>query len=276
MNLDLTLDPDERQQLSDIASIVVTALAFVFVILLVIEFAAPLTPAESRWVSLAGWIIWLIFAVDFVVRLANADAKRAYLRKNWLAAISVLLPAVRVFRVFQAIQALRALRLLRAVSGTNRGAKALKRVSVFAGAGYIAALTVMVIVISGAGMAWLERDQPHAAIRSFGDGLWWAATTVIQQGSQHQPSTLAGRVLAVMVMAYSLGVAGYVAAWLATLLLGRSQEQTKNDTTILREEIAALRHELERIQAIPPATTTGAARAAGPRMRDHGSASPSA
>lgn len=218
--MDLHLHRDERDAISDIADAALTVLAFVFIGLLVVEYAFPLTNAQSRWLALANWAIWAIFTVDFVVRLALADDKWRHLRRNWLTALAVVLPATRVFRVFRAVRVLRSLRLVRLVSGANRGARALGRVIGFAGAGYVALLTLLVIPLAAAGITWLERGQPDASISGFSDALWWAATTVIQQGSERNPTTPEGRVLALLLMTYSLAVTGYITAVLAALLLG--------------------------------------------------------
>ncbi|MFN8556475.1 MAG: ion transporter [Dehalococcoidia bacterium] len=212
---------DEREALSQLVDAALTGLSFLFLGVLVVEFATPLTPAQSRWVELAGWLIWAAFAIEFVVRLALAPSKTAYLRGNWIAAVAVVLPAFRVVRVFRAIRAMRSLRLARLVSGTNRGRRALARVAGAGGAGYVAALSLIIWLLAAAAMAWLERGQPAAAIGSFGDGLWWAATTITTLGSQDHPATPEGRVLGVLVMIYGLGIQGYVTATLAAFLLGR-------------------------------------------------------
>lgn len=223
--MDLQFDREERQALADLAELALTALAFVFVVLLIVEYAFALTPEESRWVDLAGWVIWCIFTVDFVVRFALAEEKGRYLRSNWLSALAVLLPAFRVFRIFRAVRLLRGARVVRLVAGTNRGARALARIAGFAGAGYVVLLTLLVLPLAAAGITWLERGQPSASITSFSGALWWAATTIIQQGSEQNPTTPEGRVLGVLLMVYALAVSGYITAALATFLLGRRQQQ---------------------------------------------------
>ena len=219
------LDAEEREQLAHLAEIGLTALSLVFLGLLVVEYAVPLTPARARWLELAGWFIWLVFAIDFVVRFALADAKMRYLRQNWLTVLALALPAFRVFRAARAVRAIRSLRLARLVTGTNRGARALRRVVGFAGAGYVVVLTLVVWVLGAAGIAYLERDQPGATITSFAEALWWSATTLIQQGSERQPATPEGRVLALLLMIFALAVSGYITAALAAFLLGRRQER---------------------------------------------------
>jgi voltage-gated potassium channel len=219
--MDLQFDRDEREALSDLIDAALTGLAFVFLAVLLVEYAFHLTPGQVRWLELAGWLIWAIFTVDFVVRLALAEDKGRFLRGNWLSGLAVLLPAFRVFRVLRALRVLRTVRLVRLVAGANRGARALGRIVGFAGAGYVVLLTALVIPLAAAGLAWLERGQGGAAIGSFGDALWWSATTVVQQGSERHPATAEGRALGVLLMTYALAVSGYITAALAALLLGR-------------------------------------------------------
>src|ERR1051325_8764811 len=69
-----------------------TALALVMLGLMVADFALPLSPAWARRVSQAETAIWAVFVVDFLLELALAPSKRAYLKRNWLTAIAVLLP----------------------------------------------------------------------------------------------------------------------------------------------------------------------------------------
>jgi len=218
------LDAEEREQIGHLAEIALTALSFVFLGLLVVEYALTLTPDQARWIELAGWIIWLIFAVDFIVRFALADTKTAYVRRNWLSVIALALPAFRIFRAAKAVRAVRSLRLARLVTGTNRGATALRRVVGFAGAGYAAVLTAVVWLLGSAGIVYLERGQPGATISTFPEALWWTATTLIQQGSEQNPKTAEGRVLAVLIMIFALAISGYLTAVLAAYLLGRRRD----------------------------------------------------
>ena len=235
----LDLDAEERAQLADIAEIALTALSLVFLVLLVVEYALQLTPTQARWLELAGWAIWLVFAVDFVVRFALAESKAGFLKHNWLTALALVLPAFRVFRLARAVRAVRSLRLARLVTGTNRGARALRRVVGFAGAGYVVVLTLVVWLLGAAGIVYLERGQDGATISSFPAALWWSATTLIQQGSAQQPVTAEGRVLATLVMIFALAVSGYITAVLAAYLLGRRQDAVNAAADAARAPVPA-------------------------------------
>ena len=86
------------------------------------------------------------------------------------------------------------------------------------------------LVVIGAGTAlWLvEGDRPDSTIRSWGDALWWALTTLTTTGyGDHVPVTTMGRLIAAGVMVAGVAVIGAVAAIVAlgvTLRVVREEE----------------------------------------------------
>lgn len=135
-------------------------LALVWLALLVVE----LTRGESPLFDVLGAIIWVVFILDFTVKLVLAPQKAAYLKNNWLTAISLLIPAlrivraIRVFRVLRLARAGRGLRLVRVVSSLNRGMRALGASLSRRGFGYLLALTVLVTFAGSAGMYAFEKE----------------------------------------------------------------------------------------------------------------------
>ena len=73
------------------------------------------------------------------------------------------------------------------------------------------------VVLIGGSIEWLlERDAPQGTLGSWGDGLWWALTTLTTTGyGDHVPVTLAGRVVAAVVMVTGVAIIGGVAAAIA-------------------------------------------------------------
>lgn len=241
------LDADQREELGDAFDVVFTALSFAFLALLVLELAATLPDAWVRRVQLVQWAIWFTFALEFVTRLALAPDRHRFLRHNWLAALSVALPALRIFRAARAIRAARSLRVVRLVTGTNRGMQALRSVAGFGGIGYVFGLTGIVLILAAAGLYSLESAHADSPIDSWGAALWWSATTLATLGSADYPVTTEGRILGLLVMMYGLAVSGYVTAVMAVGLLGlRERRDPQNE---LIAEIRALRQELDKRMA---------------------------
>ncbi len=198
--------------------------------------------------------IWATFILDFVLRLALAPKKAAYLRRNWLTALSLGLPALRIFRlgrVLRVLRATRGLRLIRAVSSVNRGVKALRASMGRRGVGYVMTLTLIVALTGAAAMLAFEPEgRGTGGFASYWDALWWTAMMLTTTGSEYWPVTAEGRLVCLLISIYSLGILGYITATLASFFVGRDAEDEGAEIVgahtieALRGEITALRADL--------------------------------
>lgn len=226
------------------------ALSLVWVGLLVIDLGWGLTPELEA----IGTAVWAIFAVDLALRLVAAEHRLTYLRANWLAVVSLAVPALRVFRLTRLLPALRAartargLRLLRLLGTMNRGLRALGATMVRRGVGYVVGATVLVWLAGSAGMYAFERDAPEPTVfDGFGSALWWTAMVLTTMGSEQWPRTAEGRLLCVLLAIYAFVVFGYITAALASYFVGRDAARDGDATQAIRElrdEVAALRESL--------------------------------
>ncbi len=235
-------------------------LAFAWLALLVVQ----LTRGESVWFEIAGTIIWIVFLVDFALEFVLAPRKIDYLKSNWLTAVSLVIPALRVFRIFRVVRLFRVarlgrgVRLVRVVSSLNRGMSALGKSLSRRGFGYVLALTVLVTFAGAAGMYAFEKDSPDG-LNTYGEALWWTAMAMTTMGSQYWPLTIEGRVLCFFLALYAFAVFGYVAATLATFFVGRDAGNVDAELagakqlTALRDEVIALRDEIRALSRQPPA-----------------------
>lgn len=234
-------------------------LAFVWLVLLVLE----LIRGEHVLFSSLGAIIWVIFILDFVVKLVLAPEKGAYLRRNWLTAISLVIPALRLFRAFQAFRLLRlastarGLRLVRVVSSLNRGMKALGASLSRRGFGYVVALTLLVTLAGAAGFYAFEHEAPGGP-DSYGEAVWWTAMIMTTMGPHYWPQTIEGRALCVFLALYAFGIFGYVTAALASFFVGREAESADSEVAgaaqlaRLRDEVIGLRDEIRALSRQTP------------------------
>jgi len=241
------------QQLDEWLEMPLVGLGFIWLALLVVEFGWGLSPLLSN----ISTLIWIIFIVDFLIKFTLAPRKLAYLRKNWLTAISLVAPALRVIRIVAVMRlvrtarAARGLRLLRVISSTNRGMKALRATMGRRGLGYLVILTLLVTAAGAAGMYAFENEVPNG-LDSFGLALWWTAMLMTTLGSDYWPQTAEGRILAFLLALYAFAVFGYVTASLATFFIGQeSAKANEEDNSIaaLHTEIAALRAKLHALRS---------------------------
>jgi voltage-gated potassium channel len=224
------------------------SLGLIMVLLLVLDLSNILSPGWEDDVHRAETFIWFIFVVDFVVELAVAPSKLRYLRKNWLTAVSVLLPAFGAFRILRAAQLLRGLNLIRVLTTLNRGSRAIGRVARRGQLGYVAALTAIVTLTAAASTYYFEHAVRGASIRSFGDAIWWAATLVTTINTSFEATTVEGRIIGFLLRLFALGVTGYVTAIIAVHLLGYRDDASLSEKD--RAEIQQLRHEIEELHAL--------------------------
>jgi voltage-gated potassium channel len=226
-------------------------LGFVWLVLLVVELTSGLHPMLEA----LSTTIWVIFLIAFVIEFALAPRKLAYLRSQWLTVLSLLVPPLRVLRITRALRVLRAARavrgarLLRVVTGLNRSMRALGTSTGRRGLGYVAALTVVVVIAGAAGMLALEREAT-GGLPDYASALWFTIMLLTTIGSEYWPRIPEGRVLCILLSMYAIGVFGYITAALASFFVDRDREEqtparpSGSDVAGLRLEIAALREEL--------------------------------
>jgi voltage-gated potassium channel len=232
-------------------------LGLIWLVLLIIELRWGLSP----FLETIGNLIWAIFIIDFAVRLIVSPDKLAYLKRNWLTAIALILPALRVLRIvrvarlLRSARAVRGLRLLRIVTSVNRGMKALGATFGRRGFGYVSALTGVVLFAGAGGMYAFEKAVP-GGLNSYSVALWWTAMLLTSIGSEYWPQTAEGRVLCFLLSLYGFGVFGYVTAVLASFFIGRDAEgagELAGAQAIkeLRDEIATMHQELLALRSRP-------------------------
>ncbi len=229
-------------------------LGFVWLVLLVVELIWGL-PKVLEYLSLT---IWIVFIIDFVIKIILAPDKIAFFKTNWLTAISLIIPALRVFRIARAIRLLRGLRgirLIRIISSLNRSLRSLGATMKRRGFGYVTILSLVVTFGGAAGMYALE--NPNKGFENYGLALWWTAMRIITAGSDFWPITPEGRGLAFILSLFGYAVFGYVTATLATFFIGRDAEDITapvagaKDLKALEIQIAALTRAINELKNRP-------------------------
>lgn len=156
--------------------------------------------------------VWLVFAIDYVVRLRLVPDRRRWFVRNLHLLALVVLPFFRPLYLLRLVALLGALG--RVTSAAFRGRVIL----------YVVASTALIVAIGSLAVLDAEQDAPGALITTYGDALWWAMTTVTTVGyGDLYPITIAGRVLAVFLMLTGLALVGAVTATLASWFVERVQ-----------------------------------------------------
>ena len=235
------------EQLEDWIEKPMLILSFAWLVLVITE----LIWGASELLEVFGTAIWIVFILEFLLRLSLAPDKTSFLKANWITLIALIVPAFRMLRAFRALRlarAARGLRLVRVVGTANRGMRALRSSMRRRGLGYVLALSVLITFLGAGGMLAFEpAAEFEGGFRSYIDALWWTAMLLTSIGSEYWPRSPEGRLLCFLLALYGFAVFGYITASFASFFVGRDAASADGEVVgtaeiaALRSEIAALR-----------------------------------
>ena len=192
----------------------------------------------ARWVQMADWTIWAIFLLEYVVMVVVVPERIAYVKRNPLnlAVVALSYPALpAVFGLVRLARLARFLRLLRLMTVTARAIEALRIILWRRGMFFLAGISVFIIFAGGTCLTLLE---PQTVKGGVGDGVWWAIVTAATVGyGDIAPTTLAGRVIAVVLMLTGVGLISTLAASITAYFLGTEENAGMVE---LRERMARI------------------------------------
>jgi voltage-gated potassium channel len=188
---------------------------------------------EARILWLATWLAWSLFVVDYVVRLILASNRRQWFVHHIFDLLIVAAPLMRPLRLLRLVVLIGVLQ--KAIGNAVRG-----RILIFTISG-----VVLLIYVASLAILQAERDQPGAKIVSFGKAVWWSINTVTTIGvGDLYPTTITGRVIAVMLMIGGITLIGVVTASLASWIVQRVSETDRALQTATAAHIDELRDEI--------------------------------
>lgn len=225
-----------------------TALAFL------LAFAWPILDEslDGAWREVCRYVdygAWIVFVLDYLVRLTLAERRLHYASRHVLDLLVLALPVLRPLRL------LRVIMLLRVIN--RRAAQSLRgRVAI-----YVSATAALVVFCSALAELDAERHHHLATINTFGESLWWSITTMTTVGyGDYRPVTTEGKFVAAGLMLGGIALLGVVTASIASWLIdavreveAESQAATRADIARLHAELVALRVELAQVRGGPDA-----------------------
>ena len=147
------------------------------------------------------------------------------------------LQAIRIYRFIRLIRVLKKLSTL--TSGTSLNEKLLA----------LPGIALVMVFFTTMLMVEVERNAPNATIKTGGDALWWALTTVTTVGyGDTYPVTTEGRIIAAVMMLIGIALFGSMSAIVTSKLIlpkeTRDHEELRQEMRALHAEIKELRRHL--------------------------------
>lgn len=175
-----------------------------------------------RWQDLCLFVmfaLWLVFITDYLVRWRLGGQRfLRFVTTHALHSVVVVLPLLRPLRIVPLYE----------VVQRRQGEP---RLSLYARVMSYTSISTVLLGFSGAlAVFQQERGAPGATILTFGDAVWWAASTLSTVGyGDVAPVTTGGRTIAVGLMACGLGLLGAVtgsfSSWLMQVFTREGDEK---------------------------------------------------
>jgi voltage-gated potassium channel len=253
----MTLDTPKHPKLvalKNVLELPMLFLSFVWLCILITELVYSTNPV----ISFFGTGIWILFIFYFTVRLATADDRTVFFKKNWFFVLAILASVLRLFTFTKSFPLVRALtatfgmQVIWIFASAEQGMSSIRRAFGRRGAAYVLTFTFVVIFAGAAGMLHFERvsDDPQN-IHTYPDALWWTAMQITNIGSGFPIKTTGGRILCLAISIYAIAVFGYLTALIATFFIDRvAKDQNieiarQKSLQDIQEEIVRLRHLIE-------------------------------
>jgi voltage-gated potassium channel len=186
-----------------------------------------LTPVGRAALEVVLTGTWVVFALDYLVRIGLARRRWHFVRTHLLDLVILALPMFRQ---------LRALRLITVVSVLNRQLRDDARGRVVF---YVVGSVLLIGFVASLAVLEAERNVPDASITTFGESVWWTITTISTVGyGDRYPVTFEGRLVAASLMVAGIALLGVVTASLASWFVEN-----------LRSSGAAVARELDEVSA---------------------------
>ncbi|WP_138442918.1 potassium channel family protein [Sinomonas susongensis] len=231
--------------------------ALLFLVAYSVQVIADLPDSAGVWADDLVWTTWAMFLLDYAVRLWLAPDRRRWFVRNLYELLILALPALRPLRL------LRLVTLLKVVH--SRAGNALRGRLLT----YVLGSAAMLVYCGALAALDAEQNEPGANIKSIGDALWWALTTITTVGyGDRYPVTGIGRFAAAGLMVAGIAVLGVVTASIASWLVENVSVETAARTAArtvaaveaidepLEERIQALTEEIARLTAAVQARTS--------------------
>lgn len=196
--------------------------------LLLLETISDRLPDGDRnFIVIVNLVVFIAFAIDYLVKLVLSDSKPTYIRTQWLSLLIVisqllaLLPALGVLGVLRGVRAVRVLGVIARVIGIGAATKSSGKEFFKKRAASVAFGVAGLTLISSAVAFTIAEDVGDGRrINSFFDALWWSAATITTVGyGDIYPVTTAGRIIAVFTMVVGISTLAVVTARIAKFLI---------------------------------------------------------
>ena len=172
--------------------------------------------------------VWVVFTIDYIVRLLVARDRFAFVRHNLIDLIAIL-PFDLFFQGIRALRLVRLLLMLRAFAYLNRAYMRIGKVLQTNNFDHVLWFTFCTIFIGAMSISFIDDMD-------IGDAFWWSFVTTTTVGyGDIAPKSLGGRLVAVCLMIVGIGFLSTLTGTISTFLINNINAKKKHATFKERE-----------------------------------------
>lgn len=195
--------------------VVMSLMAIYVVISLIVDVECEPTEAVQAVIAVCDNVVWLVFTVDYVARLVNADDRFRFVRRNIVDLVAIL-PFDVLFQGVRAVRVARLLLMLRAFAYLNRAYTRVNAVLRANDFDHVLWFTFCTIMVGATSISIIDGMD-------FGDAVWWSFVTTTTVGyGDIAPTTLGGRLVATCLMIVGIGFISTLTGSIATFFINGS------------------------------------------------------
>lgn len=187
-------------------------------IVLLIDTFFKLPPETSEILGYFDNLICTFFFIEFIYNFSKAKDKIEFMKLGWIDLLSCIpmIDSLRAARVIRLIILIRIIRAFKTIKGLMDGVFENKVKGTLSS---MVVLAILLIIFSSIGILAIETD-PNSNIKTAEDAIWWTYTTITTVGYGDKfPITTEGRILAMVLMTFGVGLFGTFTAYLSSLFV---------------------------------------------------------
>lgn len=230
----------KHEKLNAVYQVFIVLLALVSIVLVILDLCGKISLASGAlfWIDMA---ILIIFAVDYIVRFILATEKWQFFKKNIFDLLAVIpfnsifsfFRFARVFRIAKLTKLAKITKLARLTAFFGRFGTRAKKFLHTNGFIYVLYTSGVLVLTSSIIMMYTEG-------KSFFDALWWSIVTVTTVGyGDISPETGVGRVMAVILMLFGIGLVSMLTGTITSYFANRATENKPAPESTELEDIIA-------------------------------------
>jgi voltage-gated potassium channel len=228
--------------------IIVLVLTIVVLAALGVDTAIKLPPEISRILGILDTMVCILLFVDFCIRFRQAESKLAFMKWGWIDLVASI-PNIQALRVGRFIRILRLIRLLRAIRATHKLSSIFLKDKIQTGVAGIVLSAFLLVMFCSVAILICEQQDTNANIKTAGDAIWWAMTTITTVGyGDKYPVTALGRIVAMILMTAGIGTFGVLSGLAASFFIGPKQKSIVHEENKILARLEKLEEKIDRLK----------------------------